>query len=387
MNGSLNISEPNIFYQFYIDTNLGLLGYPIVGTAQVVMLVKLIFKHHDKVEPVHIYEFSSLTSIAIYTVVALVSSLEKFYPSWMCCIFNPLFYFCKLSCLANWCVTIIDCCLALHWNLSYKTRVTNTVAIITTFVVNTSIFVINIIIIYVDSDILKCNKSSLLVCNNIRENNFYWNTIPVMVTIFIYVICSIYISWVIKKHSNQVHPIVNLPPPIQVNVKTISGQMGKTKFNNLDQQIHDDEIVAEAVDIEEMEDVHVDIDGEASEARNKKTKQEVILNCVKIKRSSSDPFKFKKVETKIEFLKTCSIPNIISENTLQRAKKMLNLTLLSFLSVLCLIPPNIIHVYVFVTGSKCEDDFELIAFGKIGCIMSSCGSLVYYAVAMRKLNN
>ena len=385
MNGTVNISEANTLYQYYIDTNLGLVGYPIVGSIQIGMLIKMIFEHHDKLEPVHIYEFSSLSSIAMFTAMAFISSFEKIYPKWMCCIFNPLFYFCKLACLSNWCLTSIDCCLALYWNLTYKARVTNKVAFTTVSVVNVIMVIICMIIVFVDQDILECNKSNLIVCNNIRKNNFYWNTIPVMMTFLIYFMCSIYIARVIKRQSKRVSPTVNLPTPIPVNIATVSRTNEEPSLNHLDLQSHADEIAV----IEDVEDILEDIDEVINGEGIHKTEdldktQEVILNCVKIRRSSLDPYKFKKVETKMAFLKACSVPNIISEIDLQMAKKMFSLNLLSFLSVLCLIPLNIVHVYVFITGAKCEDDLDLITFGKIGCIMTSCGSLAYYLVAKRK---
>lgn len=310
---------------------------PVLVSIYVYYLVKLIKKYIKKLDTVHVFELSTLIDLALVVMCKAFGNIEPFLDEWspICMIEKFIFNSSRLSVLTNICSGEINRFLFIHWSSEYKTKVTLKKSIIIVAVMKILTGIVTVIGSIFDPESLKCYQDKLFACSYARRNNFYWTTIPFIVSsIIILCVSRYFIKMVFKKStvSNSVTPNnglndVNENQNPAGNISSVSATLEKENFDS------------------------------------------------EIRRKNENPHMFFKIRVERKETPQC-FPPILPFET---AKKALSVNILSLCMLLIIMPLNLLNFYVFFKDSTCESDPNLQSvtrslglIGLIGSVFTPC---------------
>ena len=307
---------------------------PLLITGYVVSLVWLGLWHRHNIEAVHILELNTLLDITLVIVCKGLQNFDFYLQADLyCIIIHAVKHWAKFSFYADFSLGEIDKFLSLHWSTSYKLGVTSNRALVLVIIVKILLVPVTVLATLLDPDYLRCPREELFLCSHFKPTNFFWTTIPMVICSAVTIAVSFYTLKVARRLANTVTPVVNLPV-----ISTISALSHR----------HD------------------------------------------IKRMSSDPFSFNRVEVPDpvpEIVPSCSSIIERTSELLQTAKAAIKFNIICLCTLGLLIPENILTTWVFFSGISCENNPDFLARAKYVMLFEFPCVLIYPYLIKRKLQN
>ena len=324
MNSTIEVESTGAKWSYWTD--------PTLITAYLGCLVGLGLRHRHNIEAVHILELNTLLDITVVTVCKGLQNFDFYLQADLyCIIIHALKHWAKFSFYADFSLGEIDKFLSLYWSASYKDRVTNNRALVLILGVKVFLIPVTVTAALLDTDYLRCSREYLFVCGHFKSTNFFWTTIPMVICSTVTIAVSIYTFRVARRLANTVTPLVTIPV-----IPTISASSHN----------HD------------------------------------------IKRMSSDPYSFKRVE--VEAPKSVpTLGQVIGRTSelLQTAKTAVKFNIISLCTLGLLIPENILNTWVFFSGISCKDDPDFPTRAKFVLLFEVTCLIIYPYLIKRKLQN
>ena len=286
------------------------LSDPLLITVYGLCLVVLGLRHRNNIKAVHILELNTLLDLTVGVICHGLQNFDFYLQGDLyCIIIHTIKQWAKFSFYADFSLGEIDKFLSLYWSYSYKVRVTNIRAKFLIVIVKFLLIPVTVTAAFLDTDYLRCSRHLIFVCSHFKPTNFFWTTIPMVICSSVTITVSIYTFRVARRIANNVTPVVNLPA-----IPTISASKHR----------HD------------------------------------------IKRMSSEPYSFKRVEVPApapvpEIVPSCSIIIERTSDLLQTAKTAVKFNIICLCFIGLLIPENILNTWVFFSKISCENDPDFTA--------------------------
>ena len=307
---------------------------PILITAYLGSLVGLGLRHRHKIEPVHTLELNTLLDI---TLVVICKGLQNFdfylQADLYCILIHAVKHWAKFSFYADFSLGEIDKFLSLYWSTSYKIRVTNHRVLLLISAVKILMILVTVTAAIMDTDYLRCSREYLFLCGHFKSTNFFWTTIPMLICSAVTIAVSVYTFRVARRLAVTVTPLANIP-----TIPTISASS---------QSPHH------------------------------------------IKRTTSDPHSFKRVEVAFKMVPTLGhvMGTVLSSELLETAKAAVKFNIISLCTLGLLIPENLVNTWVFFSGINCENDPDFPSRVKVVMLFEFTCLIIYPLLIKRKLQN
>ena len=295
--------------------------------------VKLTRKYFHKLEPSHILELNILFDRFVLNLYMFLTNFESLLPEWsiFCTIHHLLIYITRISIHADICAGEVNRFLFLYLGNNYHETVTTKYTFVAIGIIKATISVFTMICSFYDQGLFKCFRRTRFVCAYIRKNNFYWSTIPIIISVSITLIVCGYFVKIIRKQEVQIYPVKMKEKTNDIKVVRSPPPPPPTSPNRMI---------------------------EASDA------VEVVLEAIRRLNTNNDTQMLFKINLKLPIVR----PKPPMFNILNVAKRSLNTNMISLCIILVNLPLSYVDIYVYMTNATCDDPFLNPMFYFLGSI-------------------
>ena len=325
------------------SVGLNTLAHSVQAGLYVVVIKRIYNKHSHSMEPLHVYELNNLCNWALLALFNIFTVFDVFFDKseLFCSIVHFGLYYVIFSFYVGIIITQIDRFLALYWNVKYTTRVTKDDALKTVGISKAVLFIITLVVVNLDGQILECFSSTFFGCRMLKS--FMWVNFPMFFTLITVIVVSIYVLHTIKKHAMKVAPVVNI--------------------NTISEVVRNEEILT----AEDLPDGHVDDGGK------------------KIKRRDTDPYMFyreKQSETETTAVKVAF--KRLETSIFEPAKRAFKINMLTLFLLIMMVPHNLLNVYFYFSSEICTNN--IVKISRFVGFTQYIFVIMYPFILMTKLN-